>query len=229
MDIESVDMFSRSVIPTRVLNEIRINIIFGKYASGSRLVEANLASELNASRGSIRMAIQALEKEGLIRVLPNGAKQVIGFTKKDVIDMYKLRGLLETEAAKIILHSKSGYYTPLLAVLNEISKCSKGGSTDVDWHELDIKFHRAIMIMADNRALLQAWENISANIYAFLNINTTSSYQERYAKEFFDKHKSILDSIIVNDEKCIEIIENHIVDAEKMTLDLLESRIKDFS
>ena len=218
----SSDNLFRGTIANRVLNEMRVNIILGNYAAGAQLVEERLAEDLQASRGSIRMACQCLEKEGLVKVLSNGRKQVNGFSKKDVIDMYGLRVLLETEAMNTIIFGKGSYFTPLVAILDQFAKHDGEVNSDIDWFDLDVQFHRAIVTMADNRSILMAWETISSLMYTFSHMNMVAGYMDHYLGKFYSNHKSLLDAIITCDPACLEITRTHILSSQNATLALLE-------
>ena len=53
-----------------VVNALKRRIISGTYKPGERLVELQLAEELNVSRTPIRLAFEELTKEGLLERLP---------------------------------------------------------------------------------------------------------------------------------------------------------------
>jgi DNA-binding GntR family transcriptional regulator len=53
-----------------VYNKIKEFIIAGKYKPGEKLVESELAQQLNTSRTPIREVIRKLESEGLIKTEP---------------------------------------------------------------------------------------------------------------------------------------------------------------
>jgi DNA-binding GntR family transcriptional regulator len=79
---------------------IRVQILDGTMAAGSRLVEADLAEALQTSRTPIREALRRLEAEGLIEVLPHRGARVTAWTEDDLRDMYDLRAVLEAMAAE---------------------------------------------------------------------------------------------------------------------------------
>lgn len=217
----SADSFFRGAIARRVLTELRVNIILGTYPPGEQLVEARLADELKVSRGSIRMAFQCLEKEGLLKVLPNGRKTVNGFSQKDVIDMYGLRLLLETEAMKTIISGKPVYFTPLVAILDQFAKYHGGENAAVDWCDLDVQFHRAIVTMANNRSILMAWETMSSLMYAFSHMHSVAGHMDDYVGDFYSNHKALLDAVITHDPLCLDVVKEHILSSQNRTLQLL--------
>jgi DNA-binding GntR family transcriptional regulator len=216
----SADSFFRGTIARRVLTELRVNIVLGTYLPGEQLVEARLADELKVSRGSIRMAFQCLEKEGLLKVLPNGRKTVNGFSKKDVVDMYGLRLLLETEAMKTII-SGQPVYSPLIVILEQFEKYRGGENEAVDWYDLDVQFHRAIIAMANNRSILMAWETISSLMYTFSHMHSIAGHMEDYVGDFYTNHKALLDSIITHDPLCLDVVKEHVLSSQNRTLNLL--------
>jgi DNA-binding GntR family transcriptional regulator len=217
----SADNFFRGAIARRVLTELRVNIVLGTYPPGEQLIEARLADELKVSRGSIRMAFQCLEKEGLLKVLPNGRKTVNGFSKKDVVDMYGLRLLLETEAAKTIISGKPLYFTPLIAILEQFEKYHGGENAAVDWCDLDVQFHRAIITMASNRSILMAWETISSLMYTFSHMHSIAGHMDHYVGDFYSNHKALLDAIITHDPQCLDVVKEHVMSSQNRTLELL--------
>ena len=146
---------ARAVTPDRIQEQLRKEIIIGKYRKGDKIVETDLAEAFEASRGSVRSALQALEGEGLIRVLPNGRKEVIGFTKKEARDMYELRWMIENRAIEIAWEQKTMNFTPLLTVLRDIEQYAQEQDSETNWYDLDIRFHHALVQVADSAPLLK--------------------------------------------------------------------------
>jgi GntR family transcriptional regulator of vanillate catabolism len=62
--------------------------------------ELPLVDRLGVSRTPLRLALAALEHEGLLRVLPGGGYVVREFTRADIDDSIELRGVLEGTAAR---------------------------------------------------------------------------------------------------------------------------------
>lgn len=204
-----------------VLEKLRRDILLRKYKPGERLLEAPLAAGLKVSRGSVRVALQSLIKEGMIEESPDGHKIVPEITAATIEDMYELREWLEVKAVETLLDAGSIRYSPLMGVLALIEKDDPGRTME-DYYKLDIMFHRVILQMSGNRAILQAWETLSPVISTLLGINAGSDYRERYVQEFTEKHKSILDLFILRDRSCIDLLRRHIEDAKALTLRAIE-------
>lgn len=85
---------------TRALLRLRELIISGEFAPGERVSELPLVERIGVSRTPLRLALAALEHEGLLRGLPGGGYAVRAFTQADIRDAIELRGVLEGTAAR---------------------------------------------------------------------------------------------------------------------------------
>lgn len=80
----------------RVTRILRDDIVLGRRAPGSRLVERDIAAELNVSRLPVREAIRALVGEGIVISRPRTWAVVREFTHRDVQDFGEVREAIET-------------------------------------------------------------------------------------------------------------------------------------
>ncbi len=85
---------------TRALLRLRELILSGDFVAGERMSELPLVERLGVSRTPLRLALAALEHEGLLRELPGGGYVVREFTEADIRDAIELRGVLEGTAAR---------------------------------------------------------------------------------------------------------------------------------
>lgn len=213
---------ARADTPDRIQEQLRKDIIIGKYRKGDKIVETELAEEFCASRGSVRTALQALEGEGMIHTLPNGRKEVVGFTKKEARDMYELRWTIENRAVEIAWENKTMNFMPLLNVLKEIEQCAQELDPETNWYELDIRFHHALVQVADSVPLLKAWEITMPTMYALLELNTSIDYRQQYIEEFLFKHKAISEMIITKDRAVWDMLKEHITTANAISDRVME-------
>jgi DNA-binding GntR family transcriptional regulator len=79
---------------------IRQAIIDGRVVPGQRLKEEELAQQLGISRTPIREALLVLQTEGLLEATPNRGAAVRSYDPADLEEMYDLRALLESHAAR---------------------------------------------------------------------------------------------------------------------------------
>ena len=201
----------RVVIPDKIIDELRIDIISPKYKSGDRLVEEEISKRYGVSRGSVRTALKELESEGLIRFLPTGRKEVVGFSRKQACEIYDLRWLLENRAVEILLEDSSISYAPMLNVLEEIRSAIES-QNDIDWFAMDIRFHQSLILSTGNRPLLLAWEANVNVMYALMQLYMVQSF-EGYTTGFYDQHRELFQLIVARDVRVMPILREHILSA----------------
>lgn len=85
----------------RAYDELRSRIVGLQLAPGTRLIERDLADELAVSRIPLREAMQRLQQDGLVVVVPRQGAIVSPFTVDDVRDLFDVRESLEVLAARL--------------------------------------------------------------------------------------------------------------------------------
>lgn len=201
----------RNILPDKILDELRMDIISQKYAAGERIIEENLSRQYGVSRGSVRSALKELETEGLIRILSNGRKEVVGFSKKQASEVYDLRWLLENHALNIILQSDDIRLSPMINALERMEEPDIDDE-EVDCFAADIQFHQALMVSCGNRPLIKAWETNMNTMYALMKLYMVQSF-DGYKTGLHAQHKEIFQLIAARDNQVIDVLKEHIMSA----------------
>jgi len=84
-----------------VADAILQRILSGEYEPGTRLLEDRLAEELGVSRNPVRESIRALEATGLVEVRPRRGAYVVEVDRDDLIQLLRVRSVLEAYAAEL--------------------------------------------------------------------------------------------------------------------------------
>jgi DNA-binding GntR family transcriptional regulator len=229
-------LIDKNSVVKRVLDEMRSHIILGKYHPGSRVLESELAHSYDASRGTIRTALQELASEGLVEYLDNGGCMVVGLDEKNVRDTYQLRLMLELNAVEIILNSNTISFTPMMQVFDAYAEREKAPEFQQNQLEyfvdLDMQMHSAFMQITQNRPILRAWIALSPVIRNLLIMNAADEYREEFIAKFYDQHKLLLDYAILKDPRLVQEVEKQIhrgTEIAVSTLRILQSDRKDVS
>lgn len=82
------------------LNQLRDAITLGYIQPGERLIERNLCERLGVSRSVVRECIRHLESEHLVDSSASAGPSVAILQEKEVLEIYKIRQLLESAAIK---------------------------------------------------------------------------------------------------------------------------------
>ena len=65
---------NRQATVATVLTGLRRDILLGVYEEDRQISETEIANKYQVSRSSVRSAFQALERDGLLEIQPNGRK-----------------------------------------------------------------------------------------------------------------------------------------------------------
>src|SRR5215831_6544818 len=89
-----------SLLADQVYAVIREAILKGEMPAGTRLKVRDLAAQVGTSVLPVREAIRRLEEAGLAERSPHKGAVVKGLTLEELVHVYDVRRLLETEAAR---------------------------------------------------------------------------------------------------------------------------------
>jgi DNA-binding GntR family transcriptional regulator len=84
-----------------VLAELRRALVAGEMPPGAKIVQEDVAQRLGLSRHPIREALKVLEGEGQIRYQPQRGYFVADLDPEELVEIYRLRELLENEATRV--------------------------------------------------------------------------------------------------------------------------------
>lgn len=191
--IDSASKISKkSSLSEYVFDTIREAILNGKYKENDLLKENALATELGVSRTPVREALKQLELEGLVLLIPNKGASVIGFSKKDVKDIYEMRALLEGLCVKKAIENiNDDIINELFEILDLNSYYLSKGKMDAIL-ELDNKYHQVIYKAANSRMISQTLSDF--HHYLERMRKTTLNDIER-AKKSHIEHQKIANAI----------------------------------
>lgn len=127
----------------RVTRVLRDDIIFGRRAPGSRLVERDIAAELHVSRLPVREAIRQLVSEGVVISRPRTWAVVRQFTHSDIRDFAEVREAIETLVFVFAAerHDQAGLDRLRAAYETELAAAHRGDgdgarAAAADFHEI---------------------------------------------------------------------------------------------
>ena len=84
-----------------IVARLREDILAGRRAQGSRLVECDLTARFSVSRGPVREALRRLAADGLIEHVPHRGAQVRRLDARAIRELFEIRIELEALAARL--------------------------------------------------------------------------------------------------------------------------------
>ncbi|NOK58942.1 MAG: DNA-binding transcriptional regulator, GntR family [Chloroflexi bacterium AL-W] len=197
-----------------VYHKLRRLIIEGYYPPETRLVEEKLAHDFGVSRTPIRQALARVAAEGLIHTYPNRGAVVCSFTRKDLIQTFDLRAVLEGYAAQqAAQHIDQQQLERLeqLAGLLEATEERTFDSREETVHflvEHNQHFHSIIVSASQNRRLSNMLTVVVDVPMQFRSFYWYTD-DERRVSNFF--HRSILSALHRRDgERARAMMQEHI-------------------
>jgi len=141
-----------------LIDSIKQDIIFGRLRPRERLVEDQLSERFDVSRHQVRMAFGTLEQMGLVSRRPNKGAVVRDFSVEEVEEIYEMRAMLQSEAARRIpLPASPELLCNLERIHGDYCKAADEGNLQRVC-SLNNEFHRTIYAASNNRCLAEMIE-----------------------------------------------------------------------
>ena len=160
---EPVDLSTRAR-PLRVRSvvglahdEIRSMIVSGALAPGSRLGQAELAGQLQISRGSVREALRRLAGDGLVEFEVNRGFFVADMGLHDVRHRLEVRLTLEPEICRLAAARRT---ESDLAVLEDTIEQELAARSSDAAHDASRAFHLAVASATQNDAFARVLDSL---------------------------------------------------------------------
>jgi DNA-binding GntR family transcriptional regulator len=177
--------------PARIADLLRAEILAGAFPPHAQLTEADLARQLQVSRGPIREAMQRLIQEGLLRSERNRGVFVVALGYDDARDVYLARGVVEGAAAAIV--ARQAPAEAILKLQGLVDRLAE--SIGHPWSEViahDLAFHEALVDAAGSIRLSRMFRTLVAETRLCL-VRLEPFYGE--GTEVIAEHEGILNAI----------------------------------
>lgn len=131
-----------------------------EFAPGAQLRVDELAERMGISRTPIREALLRLETEGLVRIVPRVGFFVAEITRRDLIELFEIRQLLESHATKRAAAQLTDEDLAFIDQLLEQARAAVAQGDLARFQETEIAFHDFFVEHAQNRRLLALMASI---------------------------------------------------------------------
>lgn len=141
----------------RAYEWIRDAILRGEFAEGEFIDEVALAGRVNTSRTPVREALQRLQVERYVDLLPRRGAQVRVVTAREMREIYHARLLIESDALRTICQRQAGVPERARTLIEEMEQAGR----DNDWNrlaQLDQVFHSEIVRHQRNTVIAELYD-----------------------------------------------------------------------
>ena len=143
-------------------------ILDGKLKPGERLLEETIARELGISRSPVRQALQDMERQGIVIIVPRKSVYVANWSIADIEDFIQVRILLEVQAAE---QASTRITAQEIAALQTIvdDMVAAAIKQDVNYEiDRDLAFHKQVVGATRNSTLIRVYSTIELRIHLFM-------------------------------------------------------------
>jgi len=145
-----------------IAEQLRQKITMGEFSPGQRLSEQALSDSLGISRNTLREVFRMLTKDGLIKHAPNRGVFVAVPSIASIIDIYRVRRLIECQAL-----AQAYPRHPAKKKMREAVQAALRLHHSGDWVAVgtaNMAFHMAIVELADSERLNLMFASVLAEL-----------------------------------------------------------------
>ncbi len=158
----------------RVEAHLRKAIHAGKLRPRQRIIEEDLASELEVSRGPVREALLRLERDGLVVTTSRRGTFIRDISLAEIGVIFRMRAKLEGLCVRYMRENSSINPQELLNRSLKKLKTAAAKNNEEQFFDADMELHRTIW-KAANQPLLYRTLNLLMNPYIFIIARAYSS------------------------------------------------------
>jgi DNA-binding GntR family transcriptional regulator len=152
----------------QVYDRLRRSIVSGELATGTRMVELDIAGQMGTSQGPVREALQRLEREGLVQRQAHSATFVSALALDEMYELFSIRSLIEGFAIRRTVECITPEQCDQLDHLVELMRDEGQREDMLGLTVYDMEFHRLICKWSGNATLLRAWDPLYSQIQRFV-------------------------------------------------------------
>lgn len=180
--IDALSAINPRPTPVVIADQLREGIISGAFRPGDQLNEAQVARQLNVSRGPVREALHRLVQEGLLYARPNRGMFIEELDLRDVAEVYETREVIECAATEIITRSSAEDRSTIGDSLEAIVDRMHAALESHEWLTLgriDLEFHTHLVASAGNSRLARAYSTLATEALISLSHFLPDAYPDR--------------------------------------------------
>lgn len=189
MSIENIKTVGRQPLNVMVYENIKVAIVEGDIAPGTRLTETKVSEQLGVSTTPVREAFRRLASEGLVKIIPWRGAIVQEFSTKQLANVYTCRESLEALAVELAIDNMDE--DGIRELYNFVERSIETTSSS-EYFELSSAIHNTILRYADNETLSNLLVQLNDVIYHNRNI---SSFNDERRSEIYKEHMEIVKAI----------------------------------
>ena len=204
-----------------IFQKLRLLLVEGKIAPGSKLNERELAESLHVSRTPIREAIRRLAADGLVELITNRGAIALQLSLEDVIHTFDVIANLEGFSGELAANNITNTTLSELEALQYEMMASYARRDLSSYYKLNLRIHHLINQAANNPVLTQLFSQVNARIEALRFRSNQDGVKWEKAVE---EHQEMLDALKTRDSvRMRKIMIQHVRNKRDVVVQLLKA------
>jgi len=197
-------LIEKDVLRDKIGDVLRGWILDGQLKPGERIVELTLARKLNVSRAPLREALWQLARQGLVQIRAHHGAFVTQLSEQDIREIFEIRELLETHAAKKIRASGNPEAKKALtAALADLEEACRRRDIRL-FSAADLRFHRTLWELGGNRHLQEMLNDVSTRFFGYELIRDLPHSDRFRFDGMADEHRKLARLVLEGGDREIE-------------------------
>ncbi|MBU3605317.1 MULTISPECIES: GntR family transcriptional regulator [unclassified Polynucleobacter] len=204
-----------------IFQKLRLLLVEGKIAPGSKLNERELAESLHVSRTPIREAIRRLAADGLVELIANRGAIAVQLSLADVIHTFDVIADLEGFSGELAAKNITNTALSELEALQYEMMASYARRDLSTYYKLNLRIHHLINQAASNPVLTKLFSQVNARIEALRFRSNQDGVKWEKAVE---EHQEMLDALKARDPgRMRKIMMTHVQNKRDVVIQLLKA------
>lgn len=183
------------VLREQVYETLEELIIDGTLPPGRRLLESELAQQLNVSRNPVREALTLLAHSGWVDLRPRQGAVVHEPTAKEVEDFFRVRTVLEAESARLAARNATGDDIAELRAVIDRGLRAVAADDEAATVAANAEFHARVSVVADNEVLDEVLGLMKKRLRWYF-----APVARQRGRRSWDEHTELVDALQQRDE-----------------------------
>ena len=201
----------------RTYNNLKSDVLAGRFNPGERLTEEHLAKKMGVSRTPVREALHKLASEGLVQPLESRGFSVARDSSEEMEDLFDIRAALEGYAIRLICEciTRESFDT-LENLIGKAENALNRKQLD-EIFKYNTRFHDILHGVIAHKSRFH--KLISDTRKYVLRYRKDSLHYLAGARRTIDGHKKILLAIsLKNPDLCEQVMREHVQEAKEQAL-----------
>jgi len=171
-------------------------IVKGILEPGEKIIDTQLAEYFSVSRTPVREALQLLNKQGLVEVIPSNGTRVTEIDWEDVRQNYEALTELNCVVIRLVIDKINSEHIKELKRINREFADALESSDIHKQSACDKVFHNYLVHLANNHYIAQYIKQLSISAQRIENLYFSISPRR---KESFSEHEEIINKLALHD------------------------------